>query len=320
MKEWTGELMKAMIPFLTHILAVGFGFLFAILFLDLRDLTVDKGGRLNITNYNSPEGLSRHLEEVTLDELDKLKSQGFFKIQTLSMLGNEERLQISSNSSSNDRDRAYYSLAGEGYYDIINKTNHFHVTNKELVESIHQLGKREDDVVIEILRLVSAGEKPFGDTEFKVAFSKDLDFKEAKVCRDNSFWATAIKIRSPESQARDDRNIELHASASEDCNRGGDLDACLIEEDIGDKESYNSESHRYSRLNDKEGKYIGNERFIRISLDAAKKLYPNKFDDNGDPIFSSQAIKFEEDGKQGKINYNNILKYCELGFIYHEES
>ena len=255
------------------------------------DLIINEDG-LQIGNYNSPDRLARYLRNITGDEKETLRDKGYYDIELLAKIHNDELKgqDCATHPDHSEEDCGYYASAKRLYYQEQDQTGisgHYHLKDGNLSQGIHQELEREDETTIALIKLFKQREKPFADTEFKVAFSEELGFNEARVCQDNHFWASReLKIRSTNSINDRDANITLSSiQATEDCQHGGQ-DACLIEDN-------NSE---YSPLNNQNGESIQNKHFIKISLEAAKELYPNKFDSDGNPI-----------------------KACELGFIHREE-
>lgn len=274
---------------------------------------------ITFTTYDNPQILSRFLRSITFDERDVLQDKGYFDITTLAFIhdneiqGRECR-SLYNNQNDINTNCSYYGAAENIYYSTITENNHFHVRDKQLPDAIARVVEREDKVAVGLLQLFFNGKKPFGDTIFKVAFSENLEFNEASVCRDNTFYASRpLKIRASDSLSEEDKYAVLKSiNATEGCLNDGP-DACLISEN-DDEQPYNEDSPRYSELNDIRGQYIKNVHFIRISLELAKKLYPDKFDSEGEPIYTSEAINDRE-----AVGGENILKYCEIGYVFRQE-
>lgn len=294
-----------------NVLFASLGILFGWFFASNIDLKISSEGVV-INDYNSHNELSRYLRNITLSERNTLRKKGYFKIGFLAEIYNRERVEgrncLEFGRYSND-DCAYYNLAEREFYSQISDSNYYHIKDEKLPDGVKDNLVREDDVTIGLIRLFNSGEGPFGDAEFKVGFSEELEFGEAVVCSDNRFWASnELYMRSASSRAKDDSHITLIVNASEDCKNGSGMDACL--NDVSQEEM-----KFYSQINDSTGRPLDNDRFIRISLEAAKELYPDKFDAAGNKLKPSDVL---EDGS--KVTRNNILSPCELGYIHREES
>jgi len=294
-----------------NILFASLGLFFGWFFASNVDIKYSATEGLILSNYNSPHQLSRYLENITFPERHELKEVGYFEIGFLAEIHNKEKvegIQCSEIEKYNDDDCDYYRLAENEFYTQISGSNYYHIKDGELPLGVNRVLVREDEAAIGLIRLFDSGKNPFGDAEFKVAFSEDLDFDEAVVCRDNRFWASnELSIRSASSRANNDSHIILNVNASEDCKNGSGIDACL-------KDVSQEEMEFYSQINDRTGKPLDNDRFIRISLEAAKELYPDKFDVNGNKLRSSDVL---ENGEP--VTRDNILSPCELGYIHKEE-
>lgn len=294
------------------------------LFVYNADISVERKGQdwyFNINRYNSSEALKRYLKDVSEPEVLALKEEGYVDVTLVPKIYNdlassgiqdcEEFKRISKDKiDCND-----YDLVANYFNRSIRESYYYHVKDESLAEGVKELLEREDSVTQKLLALVLNGENPFGETAFKVAFDENIGFNDAIVCQDMRFWTTGngrdqheqLELRPPSPQDEAVLHTLKSVSNTANCSYGTGLDACFDGRNA--KDFTEVEKMRNAPVKDRKNRTIGNNRYIKVSLEVAKRFFPEKFDNEGNALASFNSVNGEG------LKEENILHFCELGFI-----